>query len=235
MSQIVLDNVSFTYKYFSSVSGGLLKGQGGLKSKNALDAISLTIEKGSRVALLGVNGAGKSTLLKLIAGVYKPTQGSINTSGTIYSFFGRNVGVMPQLSGEENLRVRGLLLGLSDQEIEEKVVEILDFIELGNAIKRPVSTYSQGMKARLTFGMLMFVQADILLIDEGLGAGDQFFMEKTKQFIDELLDQSKILIFANHSQHLLKRFCNKGLLIDHAHVAAYDDIDSVLATYNRLK
>ncbi|WP_154223987.1 ABC transporter ATP-binding protein [Marinicella rhabdoformis] len=235
MSEIILKDVSFSYRYFSSIAGGLFQSNGGLQRKMALDKVNLHINQGDRVALLGVNGAGKSTLLKLISGVFKPESGEVKTVGTIYSFFGRNVGVMPQLSGMDNLHVRGLLLNLSEEKIQKKLSQILGFIELGSAINRPVSTYSQGMKARLTFGMLMFVKADILLIDEGLGAGDQFFLEKTRLFIDELLDQSKILIFANHSQQLLGRFCNKALLMNDAKVEAFGNIEEVLATYNQLK
>ena len=164
MSEIILEKVSFSYRYFSSIAGGLFQSNGGLKRKLALDDVNLQIGQGDRVALLGINGAGKSTLLKLISGVFKPERGEVKTTGTIYSFFGRNVGVMPQLSGLDNLQVRGLLLNLSEEKIQQKLVQILDFIELGDAINRPVSTYSQGMKARLTFGMLMFVKADILLI-----------------------------------------------------------------------
>lgn len=235
MSEIILDKVSFSYRYFSSIAGGLFQSNGGLQRKMALDDVNLQICQGDRVALLGINGAGKSTLLKLISGVFKPESGEVKTSGTIYSFFGRNVGVMPQLSGLDNLQVRGLLLNLTEEKIQQKLVKILDFIELGDAINRPVSTYSQGMKARLTFGMLMFVKADILLIDEGLGAGDQFFLEKTRVFIDQLLDQSKILIFANHSQQLLGRFCNKALLMNEAKVEAFGDFNEVLKIYNHLK
>ncbi len=233
MTSISLNNITFSYNYFPSISGGLLRSNAGLKTKKALSEVSLDIQHGDRIALLGTNGSGKSTLLKVIAGIYKPEQGEVNTVGRIYTFLGRNVGVMPQLSGYDNLQIRGLLLNLSDDVIAQKVNEIAEFTELGNAIHRPVSTYSNGMKARLTFGMLMFIEADILLIDEGLGAGDQFFLEKARQFIDGLLDQSKILIFANHSNQLLKRFCNKAILMNQGKLISYGDFDQVLQQYNQ--
>jgi len=233
MAQIILNNVSFSYQYFQSISGGLFKSNAGLQSNLALTGFNLTIENGDRVALLGKNGAGKSTLLKTIAGVIKPELGEVNTTGTVYSFFGRNVGVMPQLSGYENLKVRGLLLDLSDKKIESSIKDIAAFTELGDDLFRPVSTYSQGMKARLTFGMLMFVDADILLIDEGLAAGDQFFIEKAQVFVEDLLDNSKILIFASHSPPLLRRFCTKAILIDNGCVVKFGEFDEVMNLYNQ--
>lgn len=232
MAYISLKNVTFTYKYFPSISGGLFKSNAGLRSNEALTDFNLTIEHGDRVALLGKNGAGKSTLLKVIAGVVKPEGGEVNTEGSVYSFFGRNVGVIPQLSGMENLRIRGLLLNLADDFIEEKLIEIAAFTELGDDLHRPVSSYSQGMKARLTFGMLMFVDAEILLIDEGLAAGDQFFITKAQKFVESLLDNSKILIFASHSIQLLRKFCTKAILIENGHVVEYGNFNDVLAKYN---
>lgn len=232
MAYIKLKNVTFTYKYFPSISGGLFKSNAGLKSNEALTDFNLTIENGDRVALLGQNGAGKSTLLKVIAGVVKPEGGEVIKEGSVYSFFGRNVGVIPPLSGIENLRIRGLLLNLSDLVIEEKIKEIAAFTELGDDLHRPVSSYSQGMKARLTFGMLMFVDAEILLIDEGLAAGDQFFITKAQKFVESLLDNSKVLIFASHSVQLLRKFCTKAILIEHGQVLEYGEFEEVLAKYN---
>ncbi|TDR23224.1 ABC transporter ATP-binding protein [Marinicella litoralis] len=235
MASISLNNVTFSYQYFPSISGGLFKSNAGLKQNTALSAFNLTIKDGDRVALLGVNGAGKSTLLKVIAGVIQPESGVVKTEGQIYSFFGRSIGVMPQLSGLENLYLRGLLLDLDDQRIEQKIQEIIEFTELGHDIERPVSTYSQGMKARLTFGMLMFVEADIMLLDEGLAAGDQFFIEKAKKFIDSLLDKSKILVFASHSNHLLKRFCNKAILIDKGQIKDFGELGTIMKRYSHIK
>jgi len=235
MTHISVDNVTFSYKYFPSISGGLLKSNAGLRSQTALTQFSIDINHGDRVALLGTNGSGKSTLLKLIAGIYKPEVGEIRTKGTVYTFLGRNVGVMPQLSGYDNLVVRGLLLDLPDDVIGEKIDKIIEFSELADDIHRPVSTYSMGMRARLTFGMLMFIEADILLIDEGLGAGDQFFLQKARKFVNSLLDNSKILIFANHSNQLLSQFCNKALLIDKGNLISYGAFDKVLNQYNHIK
>lgn len=235
MASISLKNITFSYQYFPSISGGFFKSNAGLKQNTALSQFNLTIKDGDRVALLGVNGSGKSTLLKVIAGVIKPEQGEVEIEGEIYSFFGRSVGVMPQLSGFENLHLRGLLLDLDDDLIAEKITEIVDFTELDDDIYRPVSTYSQGMKARLTFGMLMFVDADIMLLDEGLAAGDRFFLDKAQNFIDTLLDTSKILVFASHSEQLLKRFCNKAILIDQGQIKDYGDLDTILLRYNHIK
>lgn len=235
MAHVTLKNVDFSYKYFPSISGGLLKSNSGLKSHLVFRNFNLEIKDGDRVALLGVNGAGKSTLLKIMAGVYTPEQGKVTSEGKIYSFFGRSIGVMPQLSGLENLEIRGLLLNISEEKIKKTIEEIIQFTELGDAIYRPVSTYSMGMKTRLTFGMLMFVKADIMLIDEGLGAGDKFFLEKAQHFIDGLLDSSKIMVFANHSMELVKKFCNKGILIDAGEVVEFGAINKVIKSYNHLR
>lgn len=232
MSHIHLRNVDFHYRYYSSLGFGLFKKNSKLNQNLALRQINLKINEGDRVALLGKNGAGKSTLLKLMAGVIPIADGEIDVKGKIYSFFGRNVGVNPYLSGWENLYVRGLILGLKKNEIENRLEEIAEFTELGDSLKMPVSTYSAGMKARLTFSMLMFVDADILLVDEGLGAGDRFFIDKARAFVDELLKQSKILVFASHSDHLLKRFCNKALLLKNGMMVKYGDYESVVELYN---
>lgn len=231
MSQINLNQVHFSYRYYSSLGFGLFKKNSKVNQNSALNDINLDIKDGDRVALFGRNGAGKSTLLKVMAGVIPPTQGEVNVDGKIYSFFGRDVGVNPFLSGYENLYVRGLVLGLSKPVIEAKLIEIADFTELGENLNLPVTTYSQGMKARLTFAMLMFVDADVLLVDEGLGAGDRFFIDKARAFVDQLLDSSKILIFASHSEHLLKRFCNKGLLLKDGEIVDYGDFNEVCELY----
>ncbi len=231
MSSININNVNFSYRYYSSLGFGLFKKNSKVNQNAALDDINLNIQDGDRVALFGRNGAGKSTLLKIMSGVVPPTSGEVKVDGKIYSFFGRDVGVNPFLSGYENLYVRGLVLGLSKKVIEEKLIEIAEFTELGDNLQLPVSTYSQGMKARLTFAMLMFVDADVLLVDEGLGAGDRFFIDKARAFVDQLLDQSKILIFASHSEHLLKRFCNKGLLLKEGKMVSYGSFDAVCKQY----
>lgn len=231
MSSVSINELSFSYRYYASLGFGLFKKNSKINQNSALSNINLNIQDGDRVALFGRNGAGKSTLLKIMAGVIPPSSGTVDVSGRIYSFFGRDVGVNPFLSGYENLYVRGLVLGLSKTVIEEKLVEIAEFTELGDNLNLPVSTYSQGMKARLTFAMLMFVDADVLLVDEGLGAGDRFFIDKARAFVDELLDNSKILIFASHSEHLLKRFCNKGLLLKDGRIVKYGDFGEVCELY----
>ncbi|MCB1582663.1 MAG: ATP-binding cassette domain-containing protein [Marinicella sp.] len=231
MSSIKIKNVNFSYRYYSSLGFGLFKRNSKVNKNAALENVNLDIQDGDRVALFGRNGAGKSTLLKIMSGVIPPSSGKVQVDGKIYSFFGRDVGVNPFLSGFENLYVRGLVLGLPKKTIEEKLVEIAEFTELGENLKLPVSTYSQGMKARLTFAMLMFVDADVLLVDEGLGAGDRFFIDKARAFVDQLLDNSKILIFASHSDHLLKRFCNKGILLKEGKIISFGEFDEVCKQY----
>jgi len=231
MAHIQLNNVYFSYRYHRSLGLGFFTGPQVREEKHALKGINLDIHEGDRIALLGKNGAGKSTLLKVLSGVLPATAGSLTVEGRVYSFFGRNVGINPFLSGYDNLYIRALFHGLSSSAIKSKLKEIAEFTELGDDLERPVLTYSAGMKARLTFSMLMFVEADIMLVDEGLGAGDKYFIEKARAYVDYLLDKSKILIFASHSEHLLKRFCNKAVLLENGQVKANGPFEDVLRKY----
>jgi ABC-type polysaccharide/polyol phosphate transport system ATPase subunit len=138
----------------------------------ALDRVDLTIEHGTRIGLIGRNGAGKSTLLHVLAGVYVPESGSVAVEGKIASLFGGSLGIDPELSGRENIELRGLYLGLSKSEINERMEEVIAFTELGPFIEMPFRSYSAGMRARLDFAISTAIEAEILLLDEGLGAGD---------------------------------------------------------------
>ncbi len=231
MAHIHLKNVEFSYQYHRSLGLGFFSKPQFREFKHALKGITLDIKEGDRVALLGKNGAGKSTLLKVLSGVLPVNQGEISIDGRVYSFFGRNVGINPFLSGYDNLYIRALFHGLPPAAIAQKLREIAEFTELGDDLNRPVSTYSAGMKARLTFSMLMFVDAEIMLVDEGLGAGDKFFIEKARAYVDYLLDKSKILVFASHSEHLLKRFCNKALLLENGCIKEFGNFETVLKKY----
>ena len=234
MARIHTKDLDFNYYFFPALSRKLLNINSKRKKVEALRGINLDVQEGDRVALFGRNGAGKSTLLRVLAGTLPHSAGELDVTGKIYSFFGRNIGVNVMLSGYENLYIRGLLLDLPDEVINAKMAEIAEFTELGDSLERPVSTYSAGMRARLTFGMLMFVDADVLLVDEGLGAGDKFFIDKARAFVDQLLDNSKILIFASHAEHLLKRFCNKALLLEHGRMVEYGDFDKVRKIYDQM-
>ncbi|MGB3022696.1 MAG: ATP-binding cassette domain-containing protein [Methyloceanibacter sp.] len=141
-------------------------------SIRALDRVDLTIEHGTRLGLVGRNGVGKSTLLRVIAGIYTPEAGKIAVDGKIASLFGGSLGIDPELSGRENIELRGLYLGLSKAEIGQRMDDVVEFTELGAFIDMPFRAYSAGMRARLDFAISTAIEAEILLLDEGLGAGD---------------------------------------------------------------
>lgn len=177
----------------------------------ALDKISLEINHGDRIGLVGHNGSGKTTLLRTIAGTYKPTGGTIEIEGTVGALLDPAAGMDPEATGIENIYMRGYVLGMSRREIEGKVDEIAEFTELGNFLELPVKTYSAGMFSRLGFAVSTSIRPDILLIDEGIGAGDASFQEKVATRTLETLNNAKILVLASHSPQLINQMCNKSI------------------------
>lgn len=189
----------------------------------ALDDISLEIQPGERVALMGHNGAGKSTLLKLMAGVYHPTKGKVRIDGKVNSLLNLNLGFDNDLSGFDNIIIRGLFLGMTKKEILLKQEEIADFTELGDYIHMPVHTYSSGMRARLGFSISCFIDPDILLLDEAISAGDASFSIKAKDKLLKMANKARILVLASHNAGILKQLCNKFLTLSHGKVASFTD------------
>jgi ABC-type polysaccharide/polyol phosphate transport system ATPase subunit len=199
----------------------------------ALDGVSLSIWHGDRIGLLGHNGAGKSTLLKVLAGVYEPTSGTIEIRGRISPLFNVAPGLDMDDTGRENIRSCGLWLGMSDREIAAKEPEIIAFTELGEFIDFPVRTYSAGMIARLGFALATAIDPEILLLDEGLGAGDARFIERATRRVDDLVRRSSIMVLASHSEGLLRSMCNKAVLMEHGRIVRDGSVDDVLAAYRQ--
>jgi ABC-type polysaccharide/polyol phosphate transport system ATPase subunit len=187
---------------------------------DALQDIDINITSGERVGLIGLNGAGKSTLLKVMAKIYPVTSGSAITNGHVCPMFEFATGFEMNQSGWDNIRIRGLLLGMQPAEVEEKIQEIADFTELGEFLDYPVRTYSAGMFIRLAFAVSTSVNPEILLIDEVMGAGDIRFAEKAKKRMFEFMEQGKILVFASHSFELLSSFCERTIWIEQGRVVA---------------
>jgi ABC-type polysaccharide/polyol phosphate transport system ATPase subunit len=186
----------------------------------ALDGVSLSLRRGDRLALLGRNGAGKSTLLRVIAGIYEPTGGTISVQGRAAALLGGSPGMDPDSTGRENIILYGLYLGLNKTEIRRQIESIVEFTELGSFIDLPLRTYSNGMRARLAFGVATAVVPEILLLDEGLGAGDAPFIERANRRLNEFVGRAGILVFASHSEALLRRFCNKHVLLERGKLAS---------------
>ena len=180
----------------------------------ALNDISLSINDGERVGIVGPNGSGKTTLLRVMAGILKPTQGNVEIQGTVVSMIDQGLGMDPQCTGLENIFRRGIFLNQSTQQMQDKLDEIVEFSGLGDRIRHPLYTYSSGMRARLAFSIATSVQPEILIIDEGIGAADEEFSERAAGRLDSFLNNAGILILASHSHQLLDSWCTKKIRIE---------------------
>lgn len=201
------------------------------KSFRALDNIDLELYEGDRLGLIGHNGAGKSTLLKLMAGIYPPTSGSCESQGHICPMFELATGFEMELTGWQNIYIRGMLLGMSKLEIENKRDDIASFCELGDFLQQPVKTYSSGMFMRLAFAISTSFEPEILLLDEVVGTGDAHFYKKAKNRMDEFIEQGKLLVFTSHSLDLIKYYCNKVAVISSGKVQIIDDPNIAIKYY----
>lgn len=199
---------------------------------NALNDISLTIEHGDRVGLVGHNGAGKSTFLRLLANIYEPTRGEIHVNGQISPMLDLMQGIESELSGYENIFIRGALLGLKKSQIRKQTEEISELTGLGDYLYMPTRTYSSGMLLRLAFAITVSIKPDILLIDEIFGAGDAEFKEKAQEKMISLLDKSSIVVMANHTDEIISEFCNKVLLLEGGKLKYFGPVAKGLELYH---
>jgi lipopolysaccharide transport system ATP-binding protein len=186
-----------------------------ITSITALSNVSLNLKDGDRLGVMGPNGAGKSTLLRTIAGIYEPTSGSIDVKGKIASLIDISLGMNPEATGYENIRMRGIMMGLSLNEIKSLEEEIADFTELGSFLKMPTHTYSTGMHMRLGFAVSTSVPADIILMDEWLSVGDNDFMVKAERRLQNYIEKSSILVIASHSENLISKLTNQVIRLEH--------------------
>ncbi|MGY1706299.1 ABC transporter ATP-binding protein [Geodermatophilus sp. SYSU D00697] len=197
----------------------------------ALQNINLHLQEGDRLALVGHNGAGKSTLLRLLSGIYEPTGGQALVNGRVAPVFDLGVGMDPEISGLENIIVRGLFLGMSRKQMEARVDDIAEFTELGNFLQMPLRTYSTGMRVRLALGVVTSIDPEILLLDEGIGAVDATFLERAKGRLKDLVDRAGLLVFASHSNDLLQQLCTSALWMEHGTIKQHGPLDEVLDAY----
>ena len=186
-----------------------------LGSVDASKDLSFEIKKGEAVAFLGRNGAGKSTTLKMVTGVTHPTSGEIRVEGRVSALLELTAGFDPQLTGRENISLRGQILGLNRSEIKELEPDIIDFAELGLYIDQPMRTYSSGMKARLGFAFAVAIDPEILVVDEALSVGDRAFQKKCIDRIREIMmDENVTVLFVTHTSSTAKEFCSRGIVLD---------------------
>ncbi|MCT1428896.1 ABC transporter ATP-binding protein [Corynebacterium tuberculostearicum] len=222
-----------------SLKKAMLSSAGGAIGKNAqntvvveaLKDINLHLREGDRVGLVGHNGAGKSTLLRLLSGIYEPTRGSADVRGRVAPVFDLGVGMDPEVSGYDNIIIRGLFLGQSIKQMKKKMDEIAEFSELGDYLSMPLRTYSTGMRVRLALGVVTSIEPEILLLDEGIGAVDAAFMAKARVRLQELVKRSGILVFASHSNDFLAQLCNTALWIDHGEIRSVGEVSDVVGEY----
>jgi ABC-type polysaccharide/polyol phosphate transport system ATPase subunit len=225
---------SWRHDLFAGTAGGaIVRGRTAKQQVvRALDGITLRIEQGDRLGLIGRNGAGKSTLLRALAGVYAPTSGRLLIEGHISSLFTTAPGLDIDDTGSENIVTCGLFLGMSRAEIARKTSEIEALSELGEYLSLPVRTYSTGMMTRLGFAIATSLDPEILLLDEGLGAGDAKYAERMTHRVTSLVERSSILVLATHADSLIREMCNKAVLLEQGRVVVAGTVDAVLARYH---
>ena len=200
----------------------------------ALQNVSFTVEKGDRVGILGLNGAGKSTLLKVIAGVFKPTEGSVTKHGKMVPLLELGAGFDQQYTGKENIYLYGAMLGYSKEFIDEKYDEIVKFSELKDFIYVPIKNYSSGMKSRLGFSIATVVSPKILILDEVLSVGDAKFRKKSEKKVLSMFDSGVTVLFVSHSLAQVQRICNKAMILEKGKLIAYGDIDTISKQYEKM-
>jgi ABC-type polysaccharide/polyol phosphate transport system ATPase subunit len=197
----------------------------------ALNGVSFTVPKGSTYGVIGRNGSGKSTALKLVAGITKPTSGTVRVEGRISALIELGAGFHPEISGRENVYINGIMLGLSRKEIHERFDDIVDFAELREFIDAPVKTYSSGMYMRLGFAVAIHVDPDVLLVDEVLAVGDEGFTHKCLDKFAEFRRRGKTVLLVTHSLGLVERFCDDCLWLDQGKAKQHGDPRRVIDAY----
>ena len=239
---VVADGVTKVYRRFlhqhqfrtlksALLTGSLITDLRPDETFTALDGVSFEVPRGTTFGVIGENGSGKSTLLKLLAGITKPTRGSLAVAGRISALIELGAGFHPEISGRENVAINGIMLGLTRREVDERFDEIVDFAELREFIDAPVKTYSSGMYMRLGFSVAIHVDPDVLLIDEVLAVGDEAFTRKCLDKIGEFHRRGKTIVLVTHSLGLVEKMCDETLWLRHGRKAGIGDPKRVVDAY----
>ena len=199
----------------------------------ALRNINLTISRSERIGVIGNNGSGKSTLLRLVAGLHKPDEGNIFTNGKMILLAGWGIGMVEELSVEENVYLLGTIYGMDKNNLKAKFHDIIEWAELQDFVSAKVKNLSTGMKTRLAFSTSRYIQSDILLLDEALSAGDKSFKDKCKKVFEDYKNSDKTFLIASHDLSFLQSFCNKTLWLSKGEQADFGETESVLKKYNK--
>jgi len=203
------------------------------ESFHALENVSIDIKKGDRVGILGLNGAGKSTLLKIIAGVMKPTAGTVELRGDLVPLLELGAGFDKQYTGSENIYLYGAMLGYSKELIDEKYDEIVRFARLKRFMDVPIKNYSSGMRARLGFAIATIMEPDILILDEVLAVGDARFRRKCIRKLKQMFAKGTTVLFVSHSTTQVRKICNRAILLEGGKIIADGDTDSIISLYEK--
>ncbi len=233
---IEFDRVSKIYKLYKNDRARLLSvffKKVPYIEKKAVNNVSFTVKRGESVALFGRNGAGKSTILKMITGVTFPTKGEIRVRGRVSALLELTSGFDQEMTGRQNIYLKGQIMGVSKAEIKRLEPQILDFAEIGEYIDQPVRTYSSGMKARLGFAINVNINPEILIVDEALSVGDAAFRKKCINKVGEIMSKEDItLLFVTHSTSVAHEFCKRGIIMKSGKIVYDADIDSAVEKYN---
>ena len=240
MNMIEVKNVTMKFKMSDEPLNSLkevfttaVKGKLKFNEFLALDNVSFELEKGKTLGLIGKNGAGKSTTLKLISGILKPTEGTIRTYGNIVPMLELGAGFDLELTGKENIFLNGAILGYSEEYLNSKYDEIVEFAEIKDFIDMPIRNYSSGMMARLAFSIASVVQPEILIVDEILAVGDVAFQEKSFNRMKELMSGGATVLFVSHVLEKIEELCDKVIWLDHGKVVMFGDTQEVCSAYRK--
>lgn len=225
-------NRSFKNRVLDVATGGRIERRTDrLVVVRGIDNVSLTFREGERIGIIGHNGSGKTTLLRVLSGIYRPTHGFALIEGQSVSLININLGIDPDATGRENIKLRCAMMGMKPSEIANKLDEIADFSGLGDFLDMPFRTYSSGMQLRLAFSASTAIQPEILIMDEWLSTGDESFKERANERMKSLVNSTKILILASHSRSLLEQNVTRVIWLEHGGVRMDGMPDEVLAAY----
>lgn len=233
---ISVQNISKLYRIYDSPSGRLkeilLRGRRKYhRDFWALESVSLEVENGETVGVIGRNGAGKTTLLQIIAGIMPPTRGEVIVTGRVTALLELGSGFNPEYTGRENILLAGQILGFSESEMKRRLDVIVKFAELEGFIEQPVKTYSTGMLMRLAFASAIHVDPDVLIVDEALSVGDVYFQRKSLDRMDHFRQSGKTILFVSHDPQLIQRFCTRAVWLESGSVAMSGDAREVVTAY----
>lgn len=231
-------NVTKVYKIFDTPGKRFMYHMFHTKSGQdfvALDNVSFEVKKGESFGIIGRNGSGKSTMLQILAGIIKATFGEIEVNGRIAALLELGSGFNPESTGYENIYMNAAILGVSKEDIDAKVDQIIEFADIGDFVNQPVKTYSSGMFVRLAFAVAINVDADILLIDEALAVGDVFFRQKCYKKLNELKEEGKTIILVSHGMNEVEQFCDRVLLLNKSQMLMCGDSREAVQRYYMLE